>query len=200
MPASKLDILNGAAVKLGVARLASENEDSENARVLRAAYDRLLRAELRRHAWSFALRRANLAELATPPLHGFDKAFGLPTDFLRLVSIRDEWVFDALADVRDGRAAHAIEGRDLLCDESGPLPIRYVAEVTDASIYDATFVEVMACRLALDCVESLTKKTAKRGDLREEYALALAEAKRCNAIELPPVAPADGSWVTARFT
>lgn len=199
MPASKLDILNGAAVKLGVERLASENQDSETGRVLRAAYDRLLRAELRRHAWSFALKRANLAALATAPLHGYDTAFALPNDFLRLAAIDDEWVFDSLADVRDGRPSHAIEGRELLCDEDGPLPIRYVAEVTDVSTYDPCFVEAMACRLALECVESLTKKTAKRADLKDEYAASLAEAKRCNAIELPPTAPADGSWVNARY-
>lgn len=200
MPVSKLDIINGALVKVGEGRVASENDDNERAKVVRVVYERLLRAELRRHAWSFALKRANLAELATPPLHGFDAAFGLPSDWLRLVSIRDEWVFDALADLRDGRAAHAIEGRELLCDDSGPLPIRYVAYVSDTTLWDATFVEAFTARLAIEICEPLTKKTQRIPALKEEYAVSVGEAKRCNAIELPPVAVADGSWVQARFT
>lgn len=198
---SKTDIVNGAAIKLGVQRLATLAEPSELARVASTVFERVARAELRKNAWSFSLASTSLGRLTDPTGGQFKAAFALPTDLIRLVQFNDDWTVYGLSPVTDGLSQpFLIEGRTLLTNDL-TVRIRYVRDLSaDTALWDAAFVEAFTCRLAVEMGSTLTKDKQKVRDAQEDYRMALAEAKRTNGIELPPTERPDSAWVVSRFT
>jgi hypothetical protein len=191
--------MNRALLKLGAGRIAAPTDDSEQARVLGVVFDSLARAELRRQAWSFALKRDILPE-TTAPAFGYSHAYNLPPECLRLVMIHDRWVLNETRGFDDDRGSYAIEGRSLLINGGGALRVRYVTDLSqDTSIWDPAFTEAFICRLAGEVGPSLTKGKADVRQVKADYVAALNEAKRVNAIELPPTMMLDDSWVTSRY-
>lgn len=189
--ASEVGICNAALDKLGAKRIASLSDDSRNARAMNAAYERIRDAELRKHRWGFAIRRASLAANSTEPEFGPANAYDVPTDFLRLIRpdpFRNSTEVDAV-----------IEGRQILSDWDAPLEIRYIAKITDPNTMDALFRDALACALAFECCEEITQSNTKKESARVDYKAVIAEAKRANAIESVPAEPPEDPWITARL-
>ena len=84
--ASNVEIANRALQMLGAERITSLTEDSVNARAVNAAFEPVKLAELRKHTWSFAVTRAQLAASATAPLFTKTTSYPLPSDFIRLLA------------------------------------------------------------------------------------------------------------------
>ena len=116
------------------------------------------------------------------------------------MSLNANWVFNAIREGNSGLDPYfAIEGRVLLANDA-TAKIVYIRDVTaNVALWDATFVEAMACRLAVELTQSLAKNMQLKQSLKQDYAEALKEAKRTNAIELPPQTLPDDSWVLARY-
>ncbi|CAB4126149.1 hypothetical protein UFOVP68_11 [uncultured Caudovirales phage] len=199
--ASRTDIINRALIKLGAPTIADPNEDSEQALKAGVVFDTLLRSELRMHPWSFAIKRATLAPLTTAPAYEWTYAYQLPSDFLRIVMVNDYWDFAGVREANDAPAVpYSIEGQQLLTNFAAPLKFRYVYDVSaDPNVWDALFVETFACRLGEELCETLTKSAAKKATMETDYRQALRDARRVNAIELPPQPLPDNSWVTGRY-
>jgi hypothetical protein len=198
---TKTDIANGAAVKLGVQRLSTLSDPSELARVVDLVFDRVVRAELRKNAWSFSLTSTSIGRTTDPTGGQFKAAFILPTDLIRLVQFNDDWTVYGLSPVTDGLSQpFLIEGRTLLTNDL-TVRIRYVRDLSgNTSLWDPAFVEAVTCRLAVEMAATLTKDKQKARDCETAYRMALAEAKRTNGIELPPTERPDSAWVVSRFT
>ena len=74
-----------------------------------------------------------------------------------------------------------------------------MTDVTNApDTWDALFCEVFALALARAAAPTLVKSEARIKTLREDYQQAVFDAKRANAIELPPREKNDASWITSR--
>lgn len=188
--ASNVEIANRALQKLGAKRIISLADDSVNARSCNVALEPVKLALLRAHNWNFAIKRAELAADATPPSFGPQNSFTLPSDFLRLLP-PDPWSnFDSL----DWK----IEERKIFTNDTAPLQIRYVANVTDPNQMDALFREALSANLAFEICEEITQSNTKKADLRMDSKDIINLAKRANAIEVPAVAAYDDSWVTVR--
>ena len=205
---NRTEVINRALVKIGANTIASPDDESEQARKAALVFKTVAQGELRRQAWSFAKKRTTLAPLADTSLGGqeFSTGYNLPADCLRLVSLNGNWVFSSIREAGSGSMPEfAIEGRVLLSGQArraseGAAYIVYVSDVSDnVAVWDATFVEAFACRLAGELTQSITKNMTLKQSLKQDYAEALKEAKRTNAIELPPVTMPDDSWVLARL-
>ncbi len=199
---SRVNVINGALIKLGAATIASPADESEQARKAALVFDDLARAEIRKQAWSFAMARVALAANVAAPVSYFPTAYALPTDFLRLVQYGDYWVYDmqVTTDPITPIENYSIEGGELLSQDTGALYIRYLRDLSgNISLWDATFVEAFKVRLAMELAPTLTKNRIKKQDLAVEYKDAIREAKRCNAIERGPEQIADGGWVLGRL-
>lgn len=199
---SKTEIINRSLIKIGSNTIASPTEQSEQARKANAIFKSVAQAELRRQAWSFAKKRTVLPQLLTN-VGGdtFKASFNLPADCLRLVWLNDIWVFSSIrgAGFIDD-PVYAIEGRTLVTNSSGAMPIVYIGDLSDAvELWDALFVDAFSCRLAVELAHPITKNLSLRQSVKQDYIEALKEAKRVNAIELPPQSLADDSWVLARL-
>ena len=182
---SVVAICNRALQKLGASRIRALDEDTPNARSCAVAYESVRDAELRAHPWAFAISRLVLAASDAAPVFGFGYAYPWPADCLR-----------PLHDVTG--PDWTSEGRMLLSDQGPALPLRYVRRVETPTDFDASFVEALACRLALELCEEITQSNTKKSDMAAQYKQALAEARRTNAIERAFQEPADDSWVAVR--
>ena len=90
--AGKVEIANRALTKLGAERILLLTDPSKEARVMNAMFDTVMDAELRRHRWKFALKRATLPALVATPEWGYAYAYQLPSDFLALVQVNEYYL------------------------------------------------------------------------------------------------------------
>lgn len=198
--ATATDIANRALTLIGEARVVSMDDASKQAKACKSQFDITRQSELRANRWGFAMRRAQLAASATAPAFQFARAFPFPTACLRVDFVGDYYVGPSLTDYRTSdESAFAIEGRSILTDLPAPLDVRYLVDVTDASQFDAMFVDAMAAKLAADIAIDLTQSKAMFEKSMAAYGLAIARAKQVNAIERPPEPLPDDSWVLARL-
>lgn len=188
---SVVDICNRALQKLGADRIISLTQNSVSARACNLAYEPVRDAELRAHLWNFAVKRRELAADVAAPVYGYDYAYTLPPDCLRL--LKNDYQEDAYD--KDWK----VEGRKILTNDSAPLRIRYIARITDTTLYDALFMEVLSCKLAMEMCEELTQSNTKRQLAAEEYKAALREARKMNAFESVPAQQDTDTWLTSRI-
>jgi hypothetical protein len=193
--ASQISIVNRALIKLGSSRITSIDDDDKTARLAKELWDTTRDLELSAHPWTFAKARAALPALAAVPAFGWGKAFQLPTNFLRMIEVGENYVMY----MTDGEVGSLfeLEGQTILCDEASPLRIRYVQRITNPGLFPPLFVEALATRLAHEMCESLTQNLTKKQALGEEYQAAIRAARRNNAIELPPQGTPLSSWERA---
>ena len=199
--ASNVQIANSALTKIGSSRITSLTDNVKAAREINAIFELRRDYLLRTHNWSFAMTRASLPALDETPAWGYTTLYQLPTDCLRVVQVNDTWVVPGLADYTSGPDSepYKITGRRIETDIGAPLKLRYIKRVTDPAQFDAAFVEVFASDLADQVCEALTQSNTKREATRAVLRQSLLEAVRSNAIELPPEAIPDDSWVLSRL-
>jgi hypothetical protein len=186
-----LGIWNRGLQMLGAKAVASLTENSVNARACQTCYDSLRQSELRGHYWNFARKRAIIAASATPPLFDRTNAFALPPDFLMLVP--PDWDRNFF-----GRQWQ-IEGGFICCDDDAPLHVIYIADITDTTLMDALFREMLAAKMGEQMSEQLTQSNSKIAACNANYKTAEARAKKANAFENNPAdAPLD-LYITTRM-
>lgn len=187
---SEVEICNRALQKLGALRISALTDDNDSARACNLAYGPCRDDELRAHPWSFAIARQSLAADATAPAFGRANAFQLPSDCLRLLPPYpedNEWNLDWL-----------VEGRKVYTDDDAPLKVRYIKLETDPNVFDSTFREALAARLAMELCEPITQSNTKWDRAEADYRRAIRQARRVNAIEGPSDEPPTDPWITVR--
>lgn len=161
MATSETTICNLALGKLGSKRIMALDDDSPEARQCKLAYGATRDEVLRGHRWNFATRRANLSRLADAPLFGWAAQYALPSDCLRVLQLNGYEAYER-PDLWE------VEERVLLTDEE-TARVKYLARVTDATLFDALFVKALACKLAAEIAKALTGSGSIPGDLLTEY-------------------------------
>lgn len=187
MSQSAVDCCNSALQRVGAASILSLSDNSPEARACALAYDSNRRDELRKHRWNFAIKRAVLGPDTAAPAFDFLYAFTLPTDCLRVLrpaTSNLDW---------------QIEGRKILTNDGKVVNLRYLADIEDATQWDASFYNVMSASLAIDICEKLTQSNTKKQQLSTDYKEAVADARKVDAFEGGPEDAADDTWWTVRY-
>ena len=200
MASSVIQVANRALTKLGTARIISLDDDVKAARSIKSCFEDLRDDELRSRRWSFAIKRTSLAADAVAPAFGFQYAYTMPADFLRLDMVNDQYP-DVQMDNYIGNETvdYVLEGGKLLTDIVAPLKIRYGSVVSDPGLWDPNFREALACRIAAELAEDLTQSNPKRELAWKEYDMAIKKAVRIQAIERLPSMPPDNQWIIGRI-
>ncbi len=194
---STVDIVNRALSKLGEARLSSLDDSSRAAALAASLYASVRDCEISAHAWNFAKERQKIPCETERPAFGWSYQYLLPADCLRVLSA-GPWPQPLADDYICGeRRSFVLEARSLLTNYGPSLNLLYLSRVSDCSLYPPSFVEALAARLAVEMAESLSGSNSKRELAWQEYERAVAEARRVNAIGLPPLALQDDSWLAA---
>jgi hypothetical protein len=157
---SQTQIQNSALSKIGAESILSENDNSNRARLVKAAYPIRRDALLRSHPWNFAVTYVELAAISPTPsdIFEYDYVYQLPSDCLRVIGTD-------LADLDDWEE---IAGKRIACNES-TLKVKYISKVTDVSKYDDTFCELLAFTLAVDICYAITQSTAMKESLEKDF-------------------------------
>ena len=192
MAASEVSICNLALQKLGAARIVSLSENSRNAKSVNACYEPQRDTELRKYLWNFARKRTSLAAHSTAPAFMYEAAYPLPSDYLRLIKPA-RLGLDWHVEQHEGALA-------ILSTDGAPLDVRYIARVTNPALFDPSFIEMLACKIAWHTCEDLTQSNTKKAALMEEYRAARAEARQTNAFEVPKNPEPIDEWLVARHT
>ena len=197
--AANVEIVNRALSKLGDMRISSLDDGSKSAAVASSMFEMVRDAETAAHSWNFAKTRKKIPAEVETPAFGWEYQYLLPTDCLRVLEA-GPWPAAVMGNYigRDTRS-FIIEGQRLLTNLGPALDLIYLQRITDAGLFPPVFVEVLACKLAVEMAESLTGSNSKRELAWNEYERAVSLAKRLNAIGLPPVAVQDDTWMVAHL-
>lgn len=197
---AQTDIANLALQKLGLDPIISFADKSKAARAVAAAYDPMRQMELRSHNWKFAEKDANLPVDVTAPLFSWNFAYQIPTGCLRFLQIGGIRQSLGGAMYRTGlEGLYTIKGNKIYTNLAAPLPITYTDDVIDTTLFDANFVDMLACRIALQTCIQLTQNDALKTALAREYKRSLNQALISGSVELPPQGIADDSFVLSRL-
>ena len=199
--AVKLDMYNGALLRLGSRRIASLTENREPRRVLDDAWgstDSVINRALEKGEWNFAIRavEATYSPSVTPDF-GHHRAFEKPDDFRRLAALSSDQMFrNPLTDDQyTDEANYWLCGIDVLY-------IRYVSSGTsfgfNSSRWTQAFKDYIECDLAWEICERITNSTSKRDRLERDRMNALKGAKSGDAMQDGVKFLRGGSWSQSR--
>lgn len=195
---SETSICNLALQKIGAGRITSLDQNHPNAREMAACYEAMRDLELRAFRWNFAKTRVTLSASATSPPtdSGFAYAYPLPADFLRLLAQNESNLFDGDNSVDWKIEAHL--GVSSILSNRTPMHIVYIAQITDPTRFDASFIDMLSCRLALQVCEAITQSNNKKQAIEAEYSHARMMARRTNAFENIPTKGVEDTWFSVR--
>jgi len=183
---SEVSICNSALIKLGHERINSLSEDNKAAILCNERYPFCRDEVLREHPWNFAIKRASFAKLVSTPAFEYQNEFQIPSDCLRI------W------QPEDNEIVFVVEGGKVLTDE-GTFKCRYISRVTNPALFDRSFAEALAFRLAADIGYALTQSSQLQQSMLAMYEVKLRMARSIDAQEGTPEEIIADSWIKDRF-
>jgi hypothetical protein len=184
---SEVSICNSALIKLGASRIASLAEQSKEAKLCDEQYDKLRDEVLTDHPWNFSIKRVALAKLPTVPVFGFANEFQLPNDCLRVLELNTGTDYD-----------YQIEGDKLLIDIEA-VSIKYISRVEDTTKFSTLFSSALAYRIAAELAYPLVQSNSVAEKAKQDYLVALRNAKTVDAQEGTPPRTYNDTWVNSRL-
>jgi hypothetical protein len=171
------DICNQGLGKLGASRVNNLSPPISTLEVKCASeYPQWKASELRKRRWVFATVLTSLSALTDPApagaaTDGRTFKFQKPGDLLRAIRPKNcTWV----------------QRGEFFYDFTNTIALEYIRNAPDSELTDASFVDVLACRVAVECAELATQSPGKK--LAANAALKDAEdqAGRLNSFILDP--------------
>ncbi|MDR3176018.1 MAG: hypothetical protein LBU06_05750 [Desulfovibrio sp.] len=190
---STVQLFNTALARLGgeiFVPLASPAEDGELGRLCANLFPHVLCLTLEAFGWSFAVKRALLAEpvFAGPAHPDYPVRCALPADCLRPLELDGETGISP---------CFILEGGHLLCD-ARPAVLTYVARVDDPRLWPSWFADILAWGLAAELATARINDPRRQQFYAQQYRFALSEGiagDKNRQKRRKPVSP----WQTARF-
>lgn len=188
--ANYVQIANLTGAFIGTeSHITDPNDDRTLARTIKSVWDIERRAVIRDGEWNFACARAELPALAGVVAYPYAYAFQLPPGCLRVLEVLNS----------SSRETYNLEGDTILASTTPPLYLRYLVDVENPSLWDDSFAEAFAARLAWAIGERIAGSAYNVGNGWDFYQQMLGKAKGTDARENPPMVQEESEWITARF-
>lgn len=197
MAYSGVQIANLALSRVGVGQaIDSLTEQSTSAIACNAAYAHCVEATLHDFPWPFATVFATLGLVSANPNTDWLYSYQVPSDCLvlrRIVSTAGR-----LDSIRAPFAiAYSASGRVVFTDTKNAVA-EYTLRITDPSLFDATFVDALAWRLAAEIAFPLSVSDSIRQRCLTQHVAAMSAARASALNEVQPDTPPESSYITAR--
>lgn len=198
MANSVVQICNIALTWLGGDIIISLNDPSTEAKLCKAQYEPLRDAVLEEREWTFAVKRLEYSQLQDVPLYGFDKAFQIPPQVIRVlqVSLFDESVLDAgvngdfrtsarsgTGQGRETRIEWLREGSTVVANNAARIVARSLIRVTDTTQFSPAFDQALAARLAMDLAIPITNSEKMQRAMAQMYGEKMALAASSDGMQ-----------------
>lgn len=200
--ASEVDICNLALARLGDNATVASIDPPEGsaqaehcARFYPVARDSLLEM----HAWKFATRRVLLAQLTTDTWN-WSFAYAEPTGVLKLLAVLPASA-SSDADTQDYEAETDGNGTPIILTDQEGASLRYVAHVTDTTVFSPLFVDALAWLLASYLAGPVLKGDAGAAMAKaclQSFMLALSNAKVSDANQRKVRPEHKPDWIAGR--
>lgn len=178
---SEITIVNEALLQLGLPPLANLDDDSDSAtRVVRRIINQRRRAFLSNNQWNFATIQgvATLLDGDTP-LTDYTACYAVPGDCLRVTRVgsTDDPIDDAEWNYQGGKLLYS--------SDAETIPIEYVKDETDYSLWSPLVIDAFIWDLAARLARPLTKDLKRAKDAGEQALIAYREAAAIDLQERP---------------
>lgn len=190
LSAANLTVVNEGLTLIGATPLESASDSTPSAFAIAAVIDADIDGLIAEYNWKFAIKRTSITENVTAPTFGRAHAYDLPADYLRLLPPYPEDNYEALDWI--------IEGDQIVSDNTSPLQLRYVASITDPTLWPILFKRALSAKLGMSVCEKLTQSTSKYEMVANEFERRMRLAVRHGAIERVAYEPPLDSWVSNR--
>ena len=150
-------IINLALSRIGLQPLTSLNDNNVRSRVASEVWDVAFRGFLSDYPWSFATRRAALAQLALED--DGEKLYSLPNDFIKLIEITKpvpqpsmvSWAFHKLNEY----SIELVDTKRVIRTMMTGVVIRYTSDDVNLAFFSPPALEAASLRLAVKLDTSL---------------------------------------------
>lgn len=142
--------------------------------------------------WNFAIKRATLSADSTAPAFGWEYAYTLPSDCIRIIPLT------CAGEIEGRPIPHEVEGGKILTNASAPLKLRYIYRNENYGLYPASFQEALAGRLGMKMAHWLTGKQSYAQIANSMYNDALSRAWTLDAMQGTAPRAADSEWIDTR--
>lgn len=196
MTVTAVDIYNLALQEVGAKRVDAITDSTKGAEVITVYWDFIRDELLSKFPWNFAIEQDELVQ-TDDPLFGYENAYTLPTDCLKVLKMSLEGYDYRIA---GGTLEIDLDYADL--GEGYEVEIEYIKQVTDPDDWSPGFRKCMALALAAAIAVPMTSKRTLAELMEQKFQVAFAEATGIDwnqDNETPvDVSSSANSWISAR--
>lgn len=178
---NKIEICNIALGRIGVENISRLDEESEAARTCRQYYDFARQNLLRQFPWTFAVRKVQLALLTTTP-EDYKYAYRYPAECLAVRTMYHSGCCDRIPKLNMYKIGSDEEGRVIYTNIEKAV-MEYTADIEDASLFDAQFIDALAWKLAAEIAFKLTGRMDIAQNAQQAYLAFASQAQTEDANE-----------------
>lgn len=184
-------------------RITSLTQGTKEANLCEELYFDYRDQLLEMHYWNFAVGRQQLAvDTDDVPAFGFDFAYQLPADFLKIRSVFDH---DRAAGsgtstgMQVGSVPYKHEGDNVMCDSSEVF-LLYTKRISDPNLMSGLFRRALSRMLSAPLAMAISNNARRSEALEKHFEdVDLPQAKSSDSIQDYPDQLPESSWVTERF-
>jgi len=185
--ATAVSICSNALILLGEKPIASFTEGTKAAQVASNLYPDMALDFLRSHPWNAAMKRLQLAPTTSTPTFGWQSAFLLPNDCLRVWEVKQG----------DNDIEHKVEGRKVMADVTG-IDLVYISKIPEDQ-WDSAMVTAMTYKMAGAMAYAITASAALADGWMSAAERKIREAKTLDGQEGTPDEVGDNPLMASRY-
>ena len=163
MTTTDIDVANIALDWLKESVISSFDDDRPAGRWMKRNFPVVRNMATAANPWRFAVKRHQLAEATTTPAFGYKHQFLKPDGCLRVLPLR------YMGATNGPLLRYSVEGDFILTDVAGPLNMRTIQVVEDATKWSPLFIDAFSIQLAARLGNWLTNKDTFVARLQAAY-------------------------------
>jgi len=153
-------------------------------------YDIKRQAGLRAHTWKFAIKRTILnPNTSTPPPFGYLYAYDLPSDYIRKVTIGNDYHGNLKQEIEIENGQILAEGGEDAVSDTGngdSLYLRYIYDCTSVAKMDPLFISFFSLGMAIELSAKFSVAATAVDRLMKTFETIDCEARTVNGQDNPP--------------
>lgn len=189
-PTSPVDVCNLALDELKQSPIKSISTPvSPTEQICARRYDAVRQEALMAHPWKFAIKRTTLTPNVVAPDFGYAYAYDQPNDYIRLVTIGDDYLGDISRDFQVENGQFLLPTGTPTGTTTDPLTlyIRYIYDIQEVVKFSPLFISYLVLKLALRMSNKFAISSSLKASIKDDFKDVEIEARAVNGQERKPI-------------